>query len=89
MDFAWERTKRPSFTPELRPTDAHEEWGFSALPEDQIEPCFREMLPASLALINCAGFDQKARAQKIKAKTTDHVCQVVDHGWQVFRGWEP
>jgi carboxypeptidase T len=89
MDFAWEKTKRPTFLPELRPSDAHWEWAFSALPEDQIEACFREMLPASLALINCAGFDEKARPQKIKLKTTEHVAQVVDHGWQPFKGWEP
>lgn len=87
--FAWERTKRPSFTPELRPTWEHPEWAFSSLPEDQIEPCFREMLPASLALINCAGFDQVAGKTKVTVAAADPVAQVVRNGWKVFSGWEP
>jgi carboxypeptidase T len=87
--FAYERTKRPSFTPELRPNDDHREWWFSALPESEIDPCFREMLPACLALINCAGLDQVAGKTKVTVAASDPLAQVVPNGWKVFQGWEP
>lgn len=89
MTFAWQRTKRPAFTPELRPDQNHREWWFSALPESEIEPCFREMLPACLALINCAGFDQPAGKTRVTVPASDPLAQVVPNGWQVFKGWEP
>lgn len=87
--FAWERTGRPSFTPELRPRHSHLGWAFSALPEREIEPCFREMLPACLALINCAGFDQVAGKTKVTVDASAPIAQVVRNGWKVFEGWEP
>jgi carboxypeptidase T len=87
--FAYERTKRPSFTPELRPGHDHREWWFSALPESEIEPCFREMLPACLALINCAGLDKAAGKTKVTVAASDPLAQVVPNGWKVFQGWEP
>jgi hypothetical protein len=87
--FAWERTRRPSFTPELRPNGDHPEWWFSALPESEIEPCFREMLPACLALINCAGLDGVAGKAKVTVSASDPLAQVVPNGWKAFLGWEP
>jgi carboxypeptidase T len=87
--FAWERTKRPTFTPELRPDAGHFDWWFSALPESEIEPCFREMLPACLALINCAGFDHVAGKTTVTVPASDPLAQVVQNGWKVFGGWEP
>jgi len=87
--FAWDRTRRPSFTPELRPSELHPEHFFSALPESEIEPCFRELLPASLALINCAGLDAVAGKAKVTVPASDPLAQVVRNAWKVFEGWEP
>jgi carboxypeptidase T len=87
--FAWDRTKRPTFTPELRPTHDNDAFGFSALPDDQIAPCFREMLPACLALINAAGFDAVPGKVKVTVPSSDPVAQVVQNAWKPFQGWEP
>ena len=59
MEFSFEiGPGRPTFTPEVRPTEAApRSHFFSGLPEAEIEPTFQENLGAALALINCAGFD--------------------------------
>jgi carboxypeptidase T len=94
MEFSWERVPgRPTFTPELRPDDsaARAAARFSGLPEAEIEPTFRENLAAALALINCAGHDAIAAAQKVTVATAKPAakCQFVRHCWEVFRGWAP
>jgi carboxypeptidase T len=93
MEYAYEATsKRPSFTPEVRPTDADaDRWGFSLLPEDQIEPCFRENVAAGLALIQCAGFDAPAGPRVSPSVTigtqTQLKLNVMPNCWKVFKGW--
>ena len=93
MQYFWEvSSKRPSFTPEVRPTDADaERWGFSRLPEDQIEPCFRENVAAALALIQCAGFDAPSGPRVSPAVTIGSQTQlklnVMPNCWKVFTGW--
>jgi Zinc carboxypeptidase len=92
IDYAYEHApNRPAFTPELRPRDDSAGWGFSGLPELQIEPCFLENLPAALALINCAGHDAVAANQTAGVATGSPPtkCQLVRHCWEVFRGWTP
>lgn len=93
MEFSYERVPgRPTFTPELRPTEPDPNgWWFSALPESQIEPCFRENLGAALALINCAGHNTEAATQtaSVTSASPASKCQVVRHCWEVFRGWTP
>jgi hypothetical protein len=92
MEFAFETSPgRPSFTPELRPAeDAPEEHIFSGLPEDQIEPCFRENLGAALALINCAGSNSAPSAGHNVTVTGNLVQVAVNlNCWQVFKGWKP
>ncbi|HUS93306.1 MAG TPA: M14 family zinc carboxypeptidase [Phycisphaerae bacterium] len=92
MDFSYEKVPtRPTYTPELRPPDPPPAgWAFSGLPESEIESCFKENLPAALALINCAGHNAKAgkntggfTSGKPKAGAT----QVVRNCWEVFKGW--
>ena len=91
MDFSYEQAVgRPTFTPEVRPAGPGA-WAFSGLPESEIEPCFKENLPAALALINYAGHNAAAarkRAGFTSAKPASK-CQVVRHCWEVFRGWTP
>ncbi len=81
---------RPNFTPELRPKDgAPDERAFSGLPEDEIEPTFKENLGAAMALINCAGFDAPAKEVTIRWSPDTTVGQVVRNGWRVFEGPAP
>jgi len=92
MDYTFEQTRRPSFLPELRPADADaERYGFSQLPESEIKPCFREMLPAALALINCAGHDNPAAPLKTEDTAPEanqkRRLKVVQSCWQVFANW--
>jgi carboxypeptidase T len=91
MDYAWHVCPgRPAFTPELRPTNKDRATkGHSRLPADEIEPTFAEMLGATLGLINCAGFDQKASKVKVKLGQADPVAQVVRNGLAPFKGWTP
>ena len=94
VDFAFQNMAhwRPAFTPEVRPKNsAPASSHFSRLPESQIEPCFGENLAATLAVINCAGFDAKAAPQKLSTATgaPPQKCQFVRHCWEVFRGWTP
>jgi hypothetical protein len=92
IDFAYETSpNRPAFTPEVRPRDNSAGWGFSALPESEIEPCFLENLPAALALINSAGHDTPAgnRSASVATAMPAAKCQVVRNCWEVFRGWTP
>jgi len=92
MDYSYEASPgRPTFTPELRPTEADpNSWAFSALPESEIEPCFLENLGAALALINCAGHALPAGTVCSPAtRRPSRTCQVVRNCWQVFRGWRP
>jgi hypothetical protein len=93
MEYAWQVAPgRPTFTPEVRPTFANaQQWMFSLLPEDQIEPCFRENLAAALALIQCAGFDapsgtRAAPAQVIGGNTWIRL-NVMPNCWKTFSGW--
>ncbi len=92
MEFSYQASPgRPSFTPELRPAaGAPEEHEFSGLPEDQIEPCFKENLGAALALINCAG-SNNAPAAGHSVTVTGNLVQVAVNMncWQVFKGWKP
>lgn len=92
MDFCYEQVPgRPTFTPELRPPEnAPEAIHFSGLPEDQIEPCFRENLGAALALINCAGRNRAPRGRAdvaISGRLVDIAVRM--NCWEVFRGWQP
>ena len=92
VDYAYERSPgRPCFTPELSPRDDSNGWGFSALPETEIEACFLENLPAALALINAAGHDAIAgnRSVPFTSAATAAKCQVVRNSWEVFRDWVP
>lgn len=92
MDFSYEQSPgRPSFTPELRPPhDAPDAHIFSGLPEDQIEPCFKENLGAALALINCAGRERAPRGRADVAITGNLVDIAVRMNcWEVFKGWQP
>jgi carboxypeptidase T len=93
MDFSYEKMPgRPTFTPELRPAESDDpNWRFSGLPENQIEPCFRENLPAALGLINCAGHNAPAAAQRVNVSTAMPAakCQFVRPCWGVFSGWTP
>ena len=93
MDFSYEQVAgRPTYTPELRPKHppGDPKWTFSGLPENQIEDCFKENLPAALALINCAGHDAKAAknsARFTSGKPHPGKTQFVRHAWKVFKGW--
>lgn len=92
MDFSYEKSPgRPTFTPELRPPgDAPDALIFSGLPEDQIEPCFKENLGAALALINCAGRERapQGRAEvAISGSLVDIAVRM--NCWEVFKGWQP
>lgn len=95
MDFSYNRMPaRPTFTPELRPTEAiatANGWAFSGLPESEIGPCFREHLGAALALINCAGHNASTMNRGVSAATAMPAskCQIVRHCWEVFRAWTP
>jgi len=93
MDFSYESAPgRPTFTFELRPKDppASRSFIFSGLPESQIEPCFKENLPAALALINAAGFGSAPGPVGCDAQVVaDTVLQVVRHCCEVFQGWVP
>lgn len=94
VDFAFQNMAhwRPAYTPEVRPKSSApaSEW-FSGLSESEIEPCFKENLAATLAVINCAGFDAQAAAQKLSTATAvpPQKGQFVRHCWEVFRGWTP
>lgn len=92
MDFSYEQSPgRPSFTPELRPPhDAPDAHIFSGLPENQIEPCFKENLGAALALINCAGRD-RAPANSTNTVISGNLVDVAVrmNCWEVFKGWQP
>ena len=92
MDFSYEKSPgRPSFTPELRPPhEAPEHIRFSGLPEDQLEPCFKENLGAALALINCAGRD-RAPVNSTNTVITGNMVDVAVrmNCWEVFKGWTP
>jgi carboxypeptidase T len=93
MLYAYEQmSKRPSFTPELRPTQADgDRWGFNQLPEDQIEGCFRENVAAALALIQCAGFDAPSGPRVTPSLTIGSQTQVkldvMPNCWKVFSNW--
>jgi len=93
MEYAYEIAPgRPSFCPEVRPTQANAaRWMFNLLPEDQIEPCFRENVAAGLALIQCAGFDAPAGPRVAPAVTigtqTQLKLSVMPNCWKVFKGW--
>src|SRR5262249_17924368 len=84
---------RPAYTPEVRPDKSlgHAPWRFSGLPEAQIEPCFKENLAASLAVINCSGHNARAAGSTLTATTASppQRCQVVQKCWEVFRNWVP
>ena len=81
---------RPTFTVELPPLkDAPKCCSFSGLPEDKIEPTFKENLGAALALINSAGFDAPPKGVKIAWSSKTKVAQVVRNCWKVFEGWKP
>jgi carboxypeptidase T len=96
-DFTYQATGfRPSYTPELRPnTDPPVSdppaWDFSGLPEAQIEPCFRENLAATLAVINCAGHNAQSTTVPLTTTTgaPPQRCQYVLKCWEVFRNWTP
>lgn len=92
MDYLYEQSPgRPTYTPELRPPpDAPEAHIFSGLPEDQIEPCFRENLGAALAIINCAGRERAPRGRtdvSISGNLVDIAVRM--NCWEVFKGWQP
>jgi hypothetical protein len=94
IDYVYEPARspnRPAFTPELRPRDNSAGFGFSALPETEIEPCFLENLPAALAFINCAGHDARAASHRatVASAMPAAKCQAVRNCWEVFRGWQP
>jgi len=97
-DFTYQTAPgwRPAYTPEVRPkTDPPvndpQAWDFSGLPESQIEPCFRENLAATLAVINCAGHNAASGSVPLAATTGDppQRCQLVRNCWEVFRNWTP
>ena len=74
MDYCFEHAAdRPSYTPEVRPAAGTPAWppgtGFSGLPENEIEPTFKENLGAALAMINCAGHDNQAPPLNLNATT--------------------
>lgn len=92
MDFTYETVpNRPTFTPELRPQwPPPAGWAFSGLPESEIENCFKENLPAALALINCAGHNTEAANTTggfKSGKPTPGITQLVRNCWEVFKGW--
>ncbi|HXJ23026.1 MAG TPA: M14 family zinc carboxypeptidase [Polyangia bacterium] len=91
MEFSYQaESGRPTFTPEVRPTEAGPESSFfSGLPEAEIEPTFQENLGAALALINCAGFDAPAASVKVTWAPGASVAQVVRNGWKAFQGFSP
>ena len=83
---------RPVFASELRPSDDDpKSFAFSGLPENQIEPCFLENLPAALALINSAGHDTESSPTKcdVTLSSGPITCQVVQNSWEVFSDWKP
>jgi hypothetical protein len=91
MEFSYEQAPgRPTFTPEVRPNEnAPKGAWFSALPEAEIEPTFKENLGAALALINAAGFDAPAKSLKVTwSGDAQAVAQVVRNCWKVFEGFE-
>lgn len=72
--------------------DEEKLFGFTLFPEEQIQPCFLENLPAALALINCAGHGCSPEEQSLAVEKTgepDHPAkvQVVRHCWRVFENW--
>jgi carboxypeptidase T len=92
MEFSFEQSPgRPTFTPELRPPEsAPPAHYFSGLPEDQIEPCFKENLGAALALINCAGANKAVKNRSSIVFTGNFVDIAVRMNcWEVFKGWVP
>ena len=91
MEFSYEiEPGRPTFTPEVRPTEAAPpSHFFSGLPEAEIEPTFQENLGAALALINCAGFDAPPASVTINWTPDTSIAQVVRNGWKVFQGFSP
>jgi carboxypeptidase T len=91
MEFSYESEPgRPTFTPEVRPTEAAPpSHFFSGLPEAEIEPTFQENLGAALALINCAGFDAPASSVTINWTPDTAVAQVVRNGWKALQGFSP
>jgi carboxypeptidase T len=91
MEFSYETAPgRPSFTPEVRPTEAAPpSHFFSGLPEAEIEATFQENLGAALALINSAGFDAPANSLRITWTPDTSVAQVVRNCWRVFEGFPP
>ncbi len=142
-EYAYEKTKRPAYTIELRPEKGEDEdeqkiygiqdkyeklqkqieklqkqieyeksqkqieksqkqkqieyekfkesnyQGFTYLPESEIEPCFKENLPAALALINCAGHNETAGTLRRESKEggSSQTYQVVRNCWEVFKDW--
>ena len=93
IDFVFQTVAgwRPAYTPEVRPSDADSAHGFSLLLENQIEPCFKENLAATLAVINCAGHDAESTNVSVTTTTGDppQRCQFVRKCWEVFKGWTP
>jgi carboxypeptidase T len=91
IDYSWHVCPgRPVFTPELRPTDKDRATkGQTKLPSSEIEPTFKEMLGATLGLINCAGFDALPGKVTAKVSGADPVAQVVANGMAPFKGWTP
>ena len=94
MDFSYEISPgRPTYTPELRPSDPPPTpgWEFSGLPESEIEPCFKENLAAALALINCAGHNSAPTGRfRVQLGWPPVVYTAVQNCWNVFKsGWTP
>ena len=93
MDFSYQISPaRPTYTIELRPRHppASRSHVFSGLPESEIEPCFKENLPAALALINSAGFDVQPDRDSCNVQVAAAtLCQAVRNCWEVFQGWVP
>jgi carboxypeptidase T len=89
-DYCLERAPgQPALTCELPPKDPlpDDNLGYNGLPEQAIEPAFREALPGILALINSAGFSAPAGSHKLCADGSTRVVQVVRNCWEVFRKW--
>jgi hypothetical protein len=81
--------QRPCYTPELRPADGvPERLEFSGLPEREIEATFKENLPAILAVINSAPFDEPAAKVSVTVDDKNPIAQVVRNHWRVFMGFK-
>ncbi|MGD0362198.1 MAG: M14 family zinc carboxypeptidase [Bryobacteraceae bacterium] len=94
IDFVFETAPgwRPAYTPEVRPANSDpSDWAFSGLPESQIQPCFQENLAATLAVINCAGFNAQSSSVSLTTSSASPAqpCQFVRNCWEVFKGWTP